>query len=92
MSGSGFSKTTFEFLRNLEINNNREWWLQNTQDFESNVRLPFLHLIDGLSAEMESNGVGLSGGSNTIFRMNRDTRFSHDKSSYKTFISGLLTS
>ena len=92
MTDFGFSTKTFEFLANLEVNNNRDWWLQHKQDFESNVRLPFLRLIDGLSAAMETEGIGLSGGSKTIFRMNRDTRFSHDKSPYKTFTSGLLTS
>lgn len=55
------------------------------------VRFPFLRLIDGLSATLRSSGIGLSGGSKTIFRMNRDSRFSHDKSPYKTFTSGLLT-
>lgn len=62
MSGSGFSKKTFEFLTNLEINNNRDWWLQHKQEFESNARLPLLQLIEKISAAMESRGVGLSGG------------------------------
>jgi uncharacterized protein (TIGR02453 family) len=88
---SVFSDSTFECLEELELNNNRDWFIENKKRLEQEVREPFASLLEILSNSLTENGLPLHGGSKTMFRMNRDVRFSNDKSPYKTFVSGLLT-
>lgn len=92
MSDSSFAKQTSVFLVNLEVTNNCDCCLQHERDAKSHVKNPFLNLIEDLYASMEKAGIGLSGGSKTIFLMTRDARFSQDKAPYKTCISGFLRS
>lgn len=87
-----FSPATFRFLRSLARNNNRTWFKAHQADYETHVRGPFLQLI----ADLQGPVAKLSrhyradprkvGGS--MFRPQRDTRFSHDKQPYKTFAGG----
>jgi uncharacterized protein (TIGR02453 family) len=91
MPVTNFSETTFQYLEELELNNNRDWFMENKKRLEAEVRGPFADLLEKLSQMLPENGLDLHGGSKTMFRMNRDVRFSNDKSPYKTFVSGLLT-
>jgi len=88
---SVFSENTFQCLEELELNNNRDWFIANKNRLEQEVRGPFASLLETLSDLLSENGLSLHGGPKTMFRMNRDVRFSNDKSPYKTFVSGLLT-
>ena len=58
----------------LEANNDRTWWHANRARFEASVRDPMRAMLDELEAER---------GSFRVLRMNRDTRFSRDKTPYK---------
>jgi uncharacterized protein (TIGR02453 family) len=71
----GIPAAAFEFYKELEDNNNREWWLEHKDSYEALVREPFTLLL----AELEPRF-----GPGKIFRPNRDIRFSQDKSPYKT--------
>ena len=86
-----FSERTFQCLEELELNNNRDWFIENKKRLEQEVREPFASLLETLSDLLSENGLPLHGGPKTMFRINRDVRFSNDKSPYKTFVSGLLT-
>ena len=88
---SVFSENTFQCLEEIELNNNRDWFIANKNRLEQEVRGPFASLLETLSNLLSENGLSLHGGPKTMFRMNRDVRFSNDKSPYKTFVSGLLT-
>lgn len=79
------------FLSELKENNNRDWFLANKKTYQGAVKKPFVSLLEEISRLWEVPGVPLRGGANTIFRINRDVRFSNDKSPYKSHISGLLT-
>ena len=78
----------FQFFRELKANNNRDWFQANKQRYESQVREPLLRFITDFGvrlAEISPHYVAdarRSGGS--LFRINRDIRFSKDKSPYKT--------
>jgi uncharacterized protein (TIGR02453 family) len=83
---AGFPKQTLTFLRRLSANNDREWfhahrddyerfWLEPAQDFVEAVAAPLRGIGKGIHAEPRING--------SIFRINRDTRFSNDKRPYK---------
>ena len=71
----GFPPDALAFFVELEANNNRPWWLENKDRFEASVREPMRALLDELEPAY---------GIFHAFRMNRDTRFSKDKSPYKT--------
>ncbi|MFC1889346.1 DUF2461 domain-containing protein, partial [Thermodesulfobacteriota bacterium] len=83
-----FTKETFAFLRELAANNNREWFRENKPRYVSQVRDPATLFIEDFGEHLK----GISwhfvadprpvGGS--LFRIYRDTRFSRDKSPYKT--------
>jgi uncharacterized protein (TIGR02453 family) len=90
-TGSGqscFSPSLFKFLRELKADNDREWFQANRDRYEADVKMPMLGFVmafaeplAGLNKHYLADPRG-SGGS--MFRINRDTRFSHDKDPYKT--------
>ncbi|MEM6482817.1 MAG: DUF2461 domain-containing protein [Pseudomonadota bacterium] len=86
-----FSSAAFEFLPDLEANNNREWFNANKPRFQDLLERPFIALLEALSNRLVDAKRPIYGGKQTLFRMNRDTRFSDDKSPYKTNLSGVLT-
>lgn len=90
MSGRYFSKQTFTFLAALAQNNERAWFEQHRQEYEDLVRSPALDFISDMSDEMPAISrhflaqPSKVGGS--LMRIQRDTRFSKDKTPYKTNI------
>ncbi|MEM6914704.1 MAG: DUF2461 domain-containing protein [Pseudomonadota bacterium] len=90
-NANGFSEASFQFLNELEENNDREWFNANKKRFKADLEAPFIDLLEALSNRLSDAKRPLSGGKSTLFRMNRDVRFSEDKSPYKTNVSGVLT-
>lgn len=88
---NGFSTDSFAFLHELEQNNNREWFNENKPRFTKHLQEPFVNLLEALSNRLSDAKRPLCGGKSTMFRMNRDVRFSKDKALYKTSVSGVLT-
>jgi uncharacterized protein (TIGR02453 family) len=90
MATAYFSPEVFAFLRELAENNNREWFAENKQRYEQRVRDPILRFIGDFGPRLAKISPHLvadprpSGGS--LFRIYRDTRFSRDKSPYKTHL------
>jgi len=82
-----FSKKTFEFLAQLDQNNNRDWFNDHKSQYEEYVREPALDFIRQMQAPL----MGISshfiasdkkvGGS--LMRIHKDARFSKDKTPYK---------
>lgn len=85
---SPLSSDLFEFLDELSHNNDREWFNENKTRYEASVREPALNFIEQLSGPLARSAPMLrviakrSGGS--LMRIHRDTRFSKDKTPYKT--------
>jgi uncharacterized protein (TIGR02453 family) len=83
-----FSPELFRFLRELAKNNSRGWFQANRERYEADLREPCLRFISDLDPLLRRVSRRLvadsrpSGGS--LFRIYRDTRFSRDKSPYKT--------
>lgn len=94
MSTSYFSPASLRFLRELNKNNNREWFAANKQRYEATVRDPFLNLIGDLADPLAKISPHFradpraSGGS--MFRIYRDTRFANDKRPYKTWVGARM--
>jgi uncharacterized protein (TIGR02453 family) len=83
-----FGPELFTFLEELRANNNRDWFAANKQRYEEDVLEPALEFIVAFAPRLEKISPHFradarpSGGS--LFRIYRDTRFSKDKSPYKT--------
>ena len=85
-----FSKKTITFLKELEKNNNRDWFNTNKYRYEDDVRAPALQFIESMSPALQRVSPYFNatpkkvGGS--LMRVYRDTRFGTDKTPYKTNI------
>lgn len=87
----GFTHRSFELLEGLETNNEKAWYTEHKNDFETHLRIPFALLLEWVTECLADTDVPLMGSAKTMFRQNRDVRFSKDKSPYSTFVGGLLT-
>lgn len=78
-------QTTIKFLTDLARNNDRAWFAENRQRYES-ARDNFSSFVQAVLDKIVGFDPIFKGleAKNCIFRINRDTRFSHDKSVYKT--------
>lgn len=86
-----FTDASLALLAELEQNNNRDWYNAHKARFETELFAPFAAVLEEASERLRAAGSRLSGSRDTMFRMNRDVRFSKNKSPYKTAVSGLLT-
>lgn len=78
-------KKGFLFLKKLKKNNNREWFLQNKNEFEQTLKFPLQQIILELQDLMKSKAPQINFDPKTsVFRLNRDVRFSENKAPYKT--------
>ncbi len=88
MTDRYFTKQTFTFLSSLAANNNREWFEEHKQEYEDFVRTPALDFISDMAEEMPAISRHFRaspkkvGGS--LLRIQRNLRFSRDKTPYKT--------
>ena len=82
----------FDFLLDIEQNNNRDWFQQNKKRYDAalkNVQEFIAQTIVGISVFDAS--VSGQNAKNCIFRIYRDVRFSHDKTPYKTHFGAFIT-
>ena len=88
-SFAGFDKRTSKFLRGLGRNNSKAWFEAHRSDYEAHYLAPAIAFVEDMGerlvkiapevrAEPRVNG--------SIFRINRDVRFSKDKTPYKDHI------
>lgn len=87
----GFPPGMLDFFRELQANNNREWFQQNKHLYEEVVRLPMIRLVEAINGFFATAGSHYATEpSKAIFRIYRDTRFSKDKTPYKTHSGALF--
>ena len=81
-----------QFLRELGENNNRPWFIMNKPRYDI-LREEFLAVVTGLIGELGRFDKAVIGCNpkKAMFRINRDIRFSNDKSPYKTRFSAGIT-
>lgn len=88
---AGFPRAALPFLADLAANNERDWFLANKPVYEAAVRAPLIALVEAVSFALKIRDISLSGDAKSLFRINRDIRFSNDKSPYKTDASAVLS-
>ncbi len=81
-----FTDDTFGFIRALKRNNTREWFAKNKPRYEEAVKDPALRLIEDFAPELDKISRHFLATPRSLFRIYRDTRFSKDKSPYKTHV------
>lgn len=93
MSAGMHIRDLVQFLAELSENNNRAWFVMNKPRYDI-LRAEFLELVTGLIAAIAKfdPAVADCNPKKALFRINRDMRFSHDKSPYKTTFSAAITS
>lgn len=77
-----FNPQIINFFESLENNNNKDWFDQHKKEYQELVKEPIQELTESLAFEY---------GNAHIYRINRDVRFSNDKSPYKTSASFLIS-
>ena len=80
-----FTPKTFGFLQDLEKNNNRPWFTENKSRYEKELKEPALRFIEDFESRLMKISPHFHAGRRSFFRIYRDTRFSKDKSPYKTY-------
>jgi uncharacterized protein (TIGR02453 family) len=84
----GFTPDAFQFLVDLALNNDRSWFQPRKAEYERLLKEPLEALCVDLDAEFQRAGVPLRADpKKSPFRIYRDTRFSKDKSPYKTNVA-----
>ena len=76
---------TLRFLKQLKKNNNRNWFEAHRADYEA-AKIDFQNFIQLVIDDLERKDLTIAGTNarECLFRINRDVRFSKDKSPYKT--------
>ncbi len=81
----GFTPAAQRFFRSLGRHNNKPWFEANRAVYETAVREPLRALVEELDAAFGTIAPEIIGDpKRSLFRINRDIRFSKDKSPYKT--------
>jgi uncharacterized protein (TIGR02453 family) len=88
---ASFSPALFSFLRQLKAHNTREWFEANRARYLADVEAPTLQFIADLAPRLRSISptivVDPRRTRGSMYRIYRDTRFSPDKSPYKTHVA-----
>ena len=84
---SGFNKETVRFFAALRKNNNKEWFDRNRETYDRHVMAPAKLFVTAMGERLRAIAprvVAVPKVNKSIFRINRDTRFSLDSLPYKT--------
>ena len=82
-----FTDRTLKFLRALKRHNDREWFKAHKDEYETHVRGPMLAIIERLAVDLPRVAPDLIASPRSLYRIYRDTRFSPDKTPYKTHVA-----
>jgi uncharacterized protein (TIGR02453 family) len=87
-----FTQDYLDFFMELAANNHKNWFDANRKRYEKSVKLPFKAFTEAvIDAYFEGNEANKIQSKDAIFRINRDIRFSNDKTPYKTQMSAIIS-
>ncbi|PYS13877.1 MAG: TIGR02453 family protein, partial [Acidobacteria bacterium] len=88
---TAFPDQGLQFLRSLKRHNNREWFQRHKSIYEQYVKQPMTDLITALAQEFQQFAPEMLASPRTsAYRIHRDTRFSKNKSPYKTHVAAVF--
>ena len=86
-----FPAEALRFLRALKRNNRREWFEAHRGDYEAYVRQPMTAIVERLAVDLRAFAPELVASPKvSMYRIYRDTRFSENKTPYKTHIAAVF--
>lgn len=83
----GFPKEMPSFFRQLQENNTKDWFQTHKNDYEAYVKRPSEEFVVAMGERLRELSPRINAipkVNQSLFRINRDTRFGHDKRPYKT--------
>jgi uncharacterized protein (TIGR02453 family) len=83
----GYPRELITFFDQLKRNNTKEWFTEHKKDYEAYVKQPSEGFVLAMGAKLKAISPGIHAipkVNQSLFRLNRDTRFSKDKTPYKT--------
>ena len=88
---TGFPAEGMQFMADLADNNNREWFNEHKPLFQEKVLRPAQSFVVALGERLQAVSPGVrydtrTNGAGSLTRIYRDTRFSKDKTPYKTWL------
>jgi len=84
MKNAVIPKSSFDFLKKLSKNNNREWFNENKSLYQKEHQV-IIDFADALLGELKVHDlISTASGKASLYRIYADTRFSKDKAPYKT--------
>jgi len=87
-----FKVDYIDFFKELSQNNHKKWFDQNRSRYEKSVKTPFYSFVERMIEEIQTDDPEVKiTTKESIFRINRDIRFSKDKTPYKTHMSALIS-
>lgn len=90
----GFPVTGLQFLADLAANNNKTWFDAHKAQYEKDLLQPAQRFVSAVGERLQAISPAIqydtrTNGSGSLMRIYRDTRFSQDKTPYKTNITGM---
>lgn len=87
-----FTSGYLDFFKSLAANNHKDWFDSNRDSYIKNVKEPFAFFIEDFISEASKidSEINISA-KDCIFRINRDVRFSKDKTAYKLQMSAIIS-
>src|SRR5262245_17892196 len=88
---AGIPAEGINFLKQLKKHNNRDWFNARKETFETKLKAPMIELIDAVNKEMLDFAPDhIQDPKKALYRIYRDTRFSSDKTPYKTHLAAIF--
>lgn len=88
-----FTKDFISFFKELEKNNNKEWFDANRKRYEASVKKPFYTFLDEMIGRINALDPEVRiQAKDAVMRINRDIRFSPDKTPYNAHYGGIISS
>jgi uncharacterized protein (TIGR02453 family) len=86
-----FPPEAITFLKGLEKNNTRDWFNPRKEIFETKLKEPMLTFVESINAELlKFAPEHITEPKKAVYRIYRDTRFSKDKTPYKTHLGAIF--
>jgi len=86
-----FPPEAITFLKGLEKNNTRDWFQPRKEIFESKLKAPMLEFVEQINGELlKFAPEHITEPKKAVYRIYRDTRFSKDKTPYKTHLAAIF--
>ncbi len=89
---SYFNAAFIKFFKDLSKNNTNEWFNANRKVYEKEVKQPFAAFVDEMIKRIKKYEPSINiKASDAITRINKDIRFSKDKTPYNTYVAANIS-